>query len=90
MSGGSYNYLCHQDRIDIYELERMADRLAELAPGSRADRDTRALWERLQGDETSNALRDVWHAVEWFDSCDYGEDQARAAIADYEQGERSS
>jgi len=85
MSGGSYDYLCHQfDMIDLDNLEDMATRLAELAPNSAAARDTAELLDRLRGDVTSASLRQVWHDVEWFDSGDYGADQAQAAIEHYE------
>jgi hypothetical protein len=88
MSGGSYNYLCFQDALDLADLENMARRLAELAPGSAAARDTAKLAELLRRDVTTDPLREAWRCVEWFDSGDYGEDQARAAIEAYEKARR--
>jgi hypothetical protein len=90
MSGGSYNYLCFQTEtrssISLTDLADMRDRLNQLAPGSAAARDTAALYEQLSHaqDNELGALAEVWHDVEWFDSGDYGEDQARAGIAKYE------
>lgn len=84
MSGGRYNYLCFQDPIEIHELSRMADRLEQLAPGSAAAQATRAAVTAL----CDQALRDVWHDVEWYDSMDYGREQALAEIQQYEEGHR--
>ena len=95
MSGGAYDYLLYAD--DVYELakrrealERMAERLEGLpwAPG--AARETRRLCSfldridaRLQA---SDDLRQVWKAIEWWDSYDSGEDTTRELVAQYEDG----
>lgn len=85
MSGGSYNYLCHGELLGDHrgDLEAMADRLAELAPGSRAHRHTKAILDAVNA--VTEALRDVWHDVEWADSGDYGPDDAVSAIEQYER-----
>lgn len=92
LSGGSYNYLCHQldarNHLDLADLEAMRDRLDELAPGSAAARDTAALHAALTAPVVAG-LTEVWHDVEWFDSGDYSEDQARAEIAKYEHARRT-
>jgi len=85
MSGGSYNYLCYGELLGDHrgDLRAMAERLAELTPGSRAHRDTKAILEAV--DAVSDALRDVWHDVEWADSGDYGPEDAVTAIEVYER-----
>jgi hypothetical protein len=78
VTGGSYDYLCY--RAVPENLEAMADRLAELAPGSAATRDTAALLALFRSEQ----LREVWRAVEWLDSNDFSEPLARDAIGRYE------
>lgn len=90
MSGGSYNYLCHAagDAHDLTgkssELEPMAARLEGLGY-HRAAADTRALVEVIRALETLSApLANCWENIEWWDSCDRGEDDARKAAQAYE------
>ncbi|MET7687962.1 hypothetical protein ABZT06_08275 [Streptomyces sp. NPDC005483] len=93
MSGGSYNYLCYmQDLEDLqshrHDLEEMASRLAGLGYAQDAARETEELLLLLRQWETRAAARvqrlaDVWHAVEWLDSSDSGEDGVREALAKY-------
>lgn len=87
MSGGSYNYLCYQmdaqGHLDLGDLEAMCNRLREFAPGSAATKETEKLYDTLNA-LVSPALAEVWHAIEWLDSCDYVEDQAIAAVRQYE------
>lgn len=96
MSGGSYNYLCgsawSDDRLNLTDLAEMRDRLADLAPGSAAAQDTAALHAKLSAaqDNELDALAQVWHDVEWFDSGDYSEAQAREGIATYEAAQRAA
>lgn len=95
MSGGSYNYLYSandlQDLITKFrELEDMANRLNGLDetefPGSTAAaKATRDLIQKVNiwyshAEASVNALSDVWHSVEWWDSCDSGPDQVRAEL----------
>jgi hypothetical protein len=84
MSGGSYNYLSYH-APDLgghrHHLEAMADRLEGLPYGSKAAEATRSILAALDDE----ALANVWHAVEWWDSGDYGEDKVQAAIAKYEE-----
>lgn len=93
MSGGSYNYLCDSWDIDDLiskrgDLEQMSARLAGLGWAEDAARETEELlvmlrqWE-IRAETRIKRLRDVWKAVEWWDSCDYGEDQVREALAEY-------
>lgn len=95
MSGGSYNYLYGamdlQDLLNKFrELEDMANRLDGLSeaefPGSTAAaRATRDLiqklniWESHAQVSVAN-LSDVWHSVEWWDSCDSGPEEVKKAL----------
>ncbi|MEA5366074.1 hypothetical protein VA596_41560 [Amycolatopsis sp., V23-08] len=92
MSGGSYNYLHCKDPSEIRgaldDLQRMAERLTGLGYAPRAAAATERLLAVLRDDDpVSDAiadLADVWHAVEWTDSCDWSEDQLRAEVERYE------
>lgn len=93
MSGGSYDYLCWaQDLEDIngkrYALREMADRLAGLGYAQDAAAETEELLVLLQQWEVRAQVRvkrlsDLWHAVEWWDSNDSGEDDVREALTKY-------
>ncbi|MGQ4343586.1 hypothetical protein [Streptomyces sp. SAS_275] len=93
MSGGSYNYLyAAQDLQDLrsrrYDLEEMATRLAGLGYAQDAARETEELLLLLRQWETRAEVRmrrlaDLWHAVEWWDSHDSGEDGVHEALAKY-------
>jgi hypothetical protein len=86
MSGGSYNYLCDATLLDReYDVRRMADRLQEMSHRhvaiAKAARKTQLLvylMELVQ--EAGDDLHNVWHAVEWRDSNDWGDDQMVEAI----------
>ena len=93
MSGGSYNYLCNKDDLaDLAmaqdDITAMADRLAALGYAEDAARATVELllsvrqatvWIETQ----AKALRGIWEAVEWWDSCDWPESEVKKALADY-------
>ena len=91
MSGGSYNYLYQQAGYEILscshddELQRMADRLAELGYADAAKETLEVLLEariaRNRIDTRIKRLQGVWHAVEWKDS--YDGDHVAEAIAEY-------
>ncbi|SKM81958.1 Uncharacterised protein [Mycobacteroides abscessus subsp. massiliense] len=93
MSGGSFDYLYCKDLDDVLgamgSLHEMADTLDASFPGSRAARDTRALVDRfnqLHADWEAAPLKDlrsVWHAVEWWKSCDWSRDRAQKAVDEY-------
>ena len=93
MSGGSYNYLCYDDDLSTLSenrgrLEEMTDRLDGLPYARVAAEQTRRLLMALDLLDArirhSKELREVWQAVEWWDSCDYSESQVRDAIRKYE------
>jgi hypothetical protein len=92
MSGGSYEYLCFKDASDLanyeHQLQSMADRLAGLGYAEDAARETTEvlLMHRqamVRIDTRLKRLSDIWHAVEWWDSCDSGEDGVKKALAEY-------
>lgn len=94
MSGGSYNYLFVKDGQELLggdrdeELRQMADRLAGLGYAQDAAAETEELicminQARIRIDVRINRLRDVWHAVEWWDSGDGGEDRLGKTLAVY-------
>lgn len=92
MSGGSYNYLCYADsdgvRNSEESLTHMANRLAGLPYAQDAAKETAALVLLLRQQETwvqayIDRLKDVWHAVEWWDS---GEEDVKQALETYRAG----
>lgn len=87
MSGGSYNYLCNAYADDIMSrvetMREMAGRLDDVCPKAAGKtREILAIYREL--DQRIDELRDIWKAVEWRDSCDWGEDQLAEAAAEYE------
>lgn len=82
MSGGSFNYIHDQFPPNIGDLGNMVDELDRSFPNSKAHKDSRELLLQLTAD--NEELRDVWHAIEWWCSNDYGPDQAADAVAKYE------
>lgn len=93
MSGGSFNYLCHTwDLPELVtkqgDLADMAQALAALGYAKDAARETEELlvilrqWE-VQAGVRLDRLREVWKAMEWWRSCDWGEDQFKGALAEY-------
>lgn len=92
MSGGSYDYLCDAagDVEDlgrkVFRLREMAARLDGIDADGHAACDTREVLAIIAAlEHASKRLREVWRAVEWWDSCDIGEDQAMKALVEYEQ-----
>lgn len=93
MSGGSYNYICAKgDLGELYnyqaDIQSMADRLAGLGYANDAARETQDLLLTLRQFENRISamharLSDVWKAVEWWDSCDSGENGVKIALEKY-------
>lgn len=80
MSGGSFNYLYCATLLDRQgDLEAMAQTLAAFPGGQRAAAMTQAIVDDTQRAE--RALSDVWHAVEWWQSCDYGPEQVAEELS---------
>lgn len=93
MSGGSYEYLCFKTDDDFVPyidggLARMADRLIRLGYAQDAAAETLSLIAdlnaaRIRADVARRRLNEVWRAIEWWDSCDSGEDAVRDALTKY-------
>lgn len=95
MSGGSYNYLySHVGGLEVQrgDIEAMRDSLHELekqgVPGAaKAARQTRMILHHFDlAEQKAQALSNVWHAVEWRDSGDSGNDQVIEALREYKEG----
>jgi hypothetical protein len=95
MSGGSYNYLhlayslpeMVNKRLELIEMHRrMRGMREEDYPGiEKATTETLELIDALAEAEAavhkaSMSVRDVWHAIEWLDSCDGDDDQVVDAL----------
>lgn len=93
MSGGSFDYLYCRDFDGLVEraghVDAMADALADY-PGSEAAvvatrgllAGLRAMRDRWES-PLYRKLADVWHAVEWHHSCDWGRDDVLRVLAEY-------
>lgn len=84
MSGGSFDYLFVADSPQEAAqksgaLREMADALETEAPGHPVTKYTRELADR-QSEEIPPDVREVWHAVEWRYSGDWGQDQLDKAL----------
>ncbi len=84
MSGGSYDYLAHRGtHLGRYTgaLERMAQRLEGLSWAGPAAAETRRVIRMLdEAERLADTLEAPWHAIEWWDSNDWGEDDARKDV----------
>lgn len=96
MSGGSYDYLCFKDAEDLLSghvegnIELMSNRLAGLGYATDAAAETEELLliirqTRNRLSARAKRLHDVWYAVEWWDSCDSGEDSVKKALEKYRE-----
>jgi hypothetical protein len=93
VSGGSYSYLFAASDLEELQakknaLKDMAERLAGLGYAADAAGETLELLLMLRQFDVNLRVRmkhlaDVWHAVEWWDSCDSGEDRVHEALAAY-------
>lgn len=86
ISGGSYNYLCFVDADEIGQrlgdLDGMAAALEEICPEAAAA--TRDLADHVRAAQPKiDALKDLWHAVEWWHSSDWGRERAEEVAARY-------
>lgn len=100
VSGGRYDYLFvwASDLGELarrrHHLQKMSERLADLPYAREAARDTALLLARVDGltadaAQHGQALEEVWHAVEWWDSGDSGEGVVREAAARYREAQES-
>lgn len=96
MSGGSYGYLCYKETAELFGcscLENMEEMETALLRMGYKDiaQDVRRLIEYIHSAENRigvlhEQLADVFHAIEWYDSGDYGKDQMLKALESYRQG----
>lgn len=97
MSGGSYNYLSSKvgdsELLESYEdVEAMLQRLQELEYASEVAKETESVladFDTLKQLEAkiqakSRNLASVWHAVEWWDSRDWSEDEVKKAVSEFQ------
>lgn len=99
MSGGSFSYLCYKEPQDLFDCEYMEslERMeAYLITHGYEDiaRDTRRLIEYVKSAENrisvlQEQLADVFHAVEWYVSADYGRDTLEKHLEAYRKGEKT-
>jgi hypothetical protein len=86
VSGGSFNYLCFIDAEEIGQrlgqLDDMASALEGVCPEAAAA--TREIADQVRGVQPKiDALKDLWHAVEWWHSSDWGRGQVETVVAKY-------
>ena len=93
MSGGSYKYMCFKSDDELFsyeyiqELEKMVDRLTESGYEDVAREAEELLLTIKQSKVRCNTmhdrLSDVFKAVEWLDSGDYGMQTFEESIKEY-------
>ena len=91
MSGGSYNYLCFKEPEELIgrvaDIESMAQRLLDVGyPDVAGDMQRLAEYcksARLRVAVLSDMLNSVMHAVEWYDSGDYGLSNLKKVLEEY-------
>lgn len=93
MGGGSFNYLCRAtDLEDLakqrHDLSDMVDALAHLGYAADAAQETASLLAQIRATQaraqaSAQRLADVWKAVEWCKSYDWGEERIHEALAKY-------
>lgn len=96
MSGGSYGYLCYKEVQDLFcmsSIESMEEMEAYLLAAGYKDiaKDVRRLVEYIKSAENRISvlhenLADVFHAIEWHASGDYGKDSVVKALERYRAG----
>ena len=95
MSGGSFNYLCYKDTEDLFnrisDLEDMRESLIKYGYEDIA-KDTQRLIEYIKSAECvigtlKDMLKPVFHAVEWYESADYGKDTMIEVLEKYRRKE---
>ena len=96
MSGGSLDYLYCKEPEELFihtgEIEEVEDILLRYGYTDIA-RDVRRLIEYIKSayvriDVLSEQLKDVFHAVEWRESCDYGDDDLIKHLELYRTGKK--
>lgn len=94
MNGGSYDYLytadIHELLTRMSDVMRMTNRLFKFGYAEDAAKESENLMlilsvARQSIDVHFSNLRDVWKAVEWVDSNDWGEDQLKEVLRKYRE-----
>lgn len=96
MSGGSYDYLYCKETSELFQLQNIAN-IDDMATVLRRKgyedvaRDMLRLAEYLKSawnrvDVLSDQLKDVMRSVEWYESCDFGDNDLERHINDYREG----
>lgn len=95
MSGGAFNYLCYKEIEEIFnhigDLEDMRESLIKYGYEDIA-KDTQRLIEYIKSAECvigtlKDMLEPVFHAVEWYESADYGKDTMIEVLEKYRRKE---
>lgn len=98
MSGGSLNYLCYKETEELFHYISEMEEVEQVLIGQGAQdiaRDVRRLIEYVKSAEVrigvlSEQLNDIFHAVEWYLSADYGKDDLLKHIEQYQTGKKES
>jgi len=94
MSGGSYNYLCFKEFDGLVEnqtdLQNMLDRLDGLGYAEDAAAETEEVIQIIKNAEVRinrrlGRLKELWRAMEWWDSCDTNEESFKKALDKYRE-----
>lgn len=81
MSGGSFNYLYDRDLVELkHTVRQMQGELAALGLEDAAARTGMILARMDQIESIQAEMRDVWKAVEWLKSGDWGVDFVEEAV----------
>lgn len=91
MSGGSFDYLCWSTDLASQKgaIEEMAEAIEayDHPAAAKAADHTRAVLAAFKVAEViADQLRDVWHAVEWHHSSDWGEADVLEALQKHWEG----
>lgn len=98
MSGGSLNYLCCKEPEELFHYLDEMEEVEQVLLGEGAQdiaRDVRRLIEYVKSAELrigvlSGQLNDIFHAVEWYESGDYGRRDLLRHIEQYRTGKEGS
>ncbi|MBM3120384.1 MAG: hypothetical protein FJ006_12735 [Chloroflexi bacterium] len=91
MSGGSHNYLCYKDTGELFAAQKDLDDMTTSLITAGAEDAGKETYEILviikqatnRVDVLRRRLEGVWHAMEWWDSCDISEESFREELAKY-------
>jgi hypothetical protein len=89
MSGSSYNYLCFKTvselEGDIEMVHAMANRLKQLGHDDAAAATMKIIDSINAINQDVFKLSEVWKAVEWLDSGDWGIESVNTAVAKFSE-----